>query len=122
MQARKYGFCQDGEAVPLPTVRGEILEKVVEWATKHKVRLIYFLRSTVSEIEFQCTNLSLKNNFCRMTPLPLRLTTLSRFRRTTLRLPMQTSSRLSSIRGASGILHFERNRQDVVFVTKCGLT
>ena len=57
-----------------------------------------------------------------MTPLPLRLTTMSRFRRTTLRLPMQTSSRLSSIRGASGILHFERNRQDVVFVTKCGLT
>ena len=41
-------LCQDGEAVPLPTVRGDVLEKVIEWATNHKVgrqREIYFLRS-----------------------------------------------------------------------------
>ena len=30
-------LCQDGEVVPLPNVRGEILEKVIEWASMHKV-------------------------------------------------------------------------------------
>ena len=30
-------LCQEGDLVPLPNVRGDILEKVVEWATNHKV-------------------------------------------------------------------------------------
>ena len=30
-------LCQDGDSVPLPNVRGDILEKVLEWATNHKV-------------------------------------------------------------------------------------
>ena len=31
-------LCQEGDLVPLPNVRGDILEKVLEWATNHKVR------------------------------------------------------------------------------------
>ena len=34
----EMALCQEGASVPLPMVRGEILEKVLEWATSHKVR------------------------------------------------------------------------------------